>query len=451
MDLDKDIKNLGVHVAGIRMKTPVAVGPVGKAAIRDEMLTHDAYADIFIKHIEAGAGFINLPFSIHAADSLVEDLKKKAKSADFSTSAMRTKIVMKSGGKAQALYLLGGNPSPPEKMARIFQKETKPLIRTLLKKKPKDIPMIGNIAGLGFFPETFVAGAKAHEEEGVDLIELNLSSPGAIRLKESLDGYFENNFPLTSPGLFLGDQPNLVGEITREVVKAVNIPVGVKISPETGFPRVIKLARAIREAGAEFIVCSNLGVTVAPPDIHNKGKTKWRRIDGNPFCDVGGDVLRMSVYKQVATIAKFVSGIDIMACGGLSSPEHIIEVMMLGARAAQLVTPMLYQGRRVITRDVEFMRTYMKEQGYKSVDDFIGLSLKYIQPALELSFQDDMVGEVDPRKCNGCGICMDGICLSIHSENRLAKVDTGKCTGCGLCIAICPRGAIDLVPLTAFS
>ena len=93
----------------------------------------------------------------------------------------------------------------------------------------------------------------------------------------------------------------------------------------------------------------------------------------------------------------------------------------------------------------------MKEHGYQSVQEFTGLSLKYIQPALGLSFQADVVAEVDPRKCNGCGICMDSICASIYLENSLAKVDVRKCTGCGLCSAVCTRGAVRLVPFSGHS
>jgi len=417
---------------------------IGKAAIRDERLTPDRYADIFLKHVEAGAGFIELPFSIHVPDALVADLERKAMPAEFSAKPPRPNICMRPDQKSLSLYYIGGLSPTPQSMAGIFQRETGALIQALRKRKPKDIPLIGNVAGLGFFPETFITTAKAHEQAGVDLIELNLSTPGPVGLKEGIDGYFQKNFPLTTPGFFLGDQPDLVESTTREVVKAVNIPVGVKISPETGFPRVIELARRIRDAGAKFIVCSNLGIAIAPPNIYNKGKGKWIHIDGNPFCNVGGDLLRITVYKQVAVIAKFVSGIDIMACGGLVAPEHIVEAMMLGAKATQVVTGMLYRGRKIITKDIEFLRKYMKEQGYDSLEGFTGLALQYIKPPSDLNFQYELVAEVDPTKCSGCGICTDSICLSIYLENRLARVNVRNCTGCGICAAICPKEAIRL-------
>jgi dihydropyrimidine dehydrogenase (NAD+) subunit PreA len=443
-----DFRDLNVYVAGVRLRTPIAAGPVDKPAIRDDRLTLNNYAGIFMKHIESGAGFINLPFSLHIPEKLLSDLQKRAKRIAFS-KPFRTKICLKPGPKSLSLYLLGGYPSLPEKGAGLFKRETEPLIRILKKMKPKDVPLVGNIGGLGFFPETFAATAKAHEQAGVDLVELNLSSPGSLRVSESIEGYFTRDFPLINPGLFLGDQPDLAEETTREVVKAVDVPVGVKISSETGFPRVIELARRIRDAGAKYIVCSNLGVTIAPPNIRERGDSNWLHIDGNPFCDIGGDWLRPCIYKQVAAIAKFVPGIDIVACGGLTAPEHVVEVMMLGAKAVEVVTAMLYRGRKLIKKDLEFLIRYMKEYGFRSVSELAGLALQHIKFANDLSFRDDLIAEVDSNRCTGCGICTDHVCLSMVSTDGSAKVDATKCTGCGICAATCPTGAVRLRPVSA--
>ena len=121
---------------------------------------------------------------------------------------------------------------------------------------------------------------------------------------------------------------------------------------------------------------------------------------------------------------------------------------MLGARAVEFVTPLLYQGRKLIRRDVRFLQSYMEAQGYSSVSDFVGLALEYIKGIDELdSAYDEKVlfAEVDAEKCKGCGICADGICLAMMKENHLARVNTDCCTGCGLCAAICPHDAIRIL------
>ena len=443
-------QDLSIELAGVQLRTPVGVGSIGMPCGNRDRLTLEGYCDIFLKHLAAGAGFICLPLSIHVPESLLKELEKKAKPFEIARESRRPLMFVRAGEKTSSIYCLPPAIHGTIRMAsRSFLRDHAKLIAKLKEKKPADIPIIANISGLGFFPESFVSGAKAHEQAGVDLIELNLSSPasGQSALYESVNGYFANNFPLRPPGLFLGDQPELVEKVVREVVNAVNIPVGVKISPETGFPRVINLARGIKRAGASFVNCGNFALTFAAPDIYNKGKTNLPLLDGNPLMALAGDLIRPMVYKQVAVIAKFVPDIDIVACGGISTPENMVEAMMLGAKAVQLVTPLLYNGRKLIQRDIRFLKRYMDRQGYRAVRDFVGLALKYIKPANDLNSTYDekyIFAHIDAEKCKGCGICYDSICIALTKENHAAKVNIDCCNGCGMCAAVCPHDAIIL-------
>ena len=441
-------KDLSVDLAGVKLRTPVGVGSIGAPSVRPERLTLDLYAEIFLKHIAAGAGFICLPHTVHVPDPLLADLEKRAEASPATRASSRPIMLCKAREKA-SIYALPPGGATARKTAAVFVRTTSGLIKKLREKKPKDVPLIANVGGLGFFPETFVAGARAHEEAGVDLIELNLSTPSSAQgaLDECVERYMERDFPLRPPGLFLGDQPDLAERVTRETVRAVSIPVGVKISPETGFPRVIELARRMRDAGARFITCGNLGVTAAPPDIYRNGKSTWPHLDGSPLAAIGGEWLRPLAYKQIACIARFVPGIDIVGCGGISKPEHVVESMMLGAKAVEMVTPVLFQGRKAITKDVRFLERYMEEQGYAALEDFRGLAAGHITPGNELhSTYDDrrLVARVDPEKCMGCGICADSICLAMSLEGGLAKVNVDMCLGCGMCVAVCPHEAATL-------
>ncbi len=442
-------KDISVDIAGVKFRTPVGVGSVGGLPMRREYLTTDLYVGIFLKHIAAGAGFICLPHTIHVPDALLSDLQKRAKPL-IPPNASRRPLIFLRAGQKNSIYSLAPSGNTPAISAGIFRNSTSILIEKLRKQKPQDIPLIANVSGLGFFPETFVAGAKAHEEAGVDLIELNFSSPATVQatLDEGVQSYFEKDFPLVPPGLFLGDQPDLVEKVTQDVSRAVSIPVGVKISAETGFPRVIELARRIRDAGGRFITCSNFSLTVVPPDIYNRGKSMWPNLkDSGPMATISGDWLRPLVYKQIASVARFAPGIQIIGCGGISKPEHVVEAMMLGATAVQMVTPMLMQGRKLITRDVRFLEKYMEKQAYTRTEDFRGLALGYIKAAKTLhSVYDEhrILVKVDTEKCKGCGICSDSICLAISVEGAKARVNTEMCAGCGMCVAVCPHEAIRL-------
>jgi len=55
------------------------------------------------------------------------------------------------------------------------------------------------------------------------------------------------------------------------------------------------------------------------------------------------------------------------------------------------------------------------------------------------------VSEVDPRVCEGCGICLD-VCPfdALSLRDGIAHVDEDACMGCGVCVARCGPGALGL-------
>jgi ferredoxin len=245
----------------------------------------------------------------------------------------------------------------------------------------------------------------------------------------------------------MGEHPDAVQEIVREVVRAVTIPVGAKFSAEVGFPRIVALARRVRDAGAEFIHVGGAAVGIAPPDIYNRGRPLWPFVDGNPFCLTSGSWMRRVCYRDVAAVARFVPGLDIVASGGLVTPEHCIEAMMLGATLTQVCTGVMEQGRGLLSRSTAFLRRFLAEQGYAGAEELIGLGQPYISYPEETDVMaGQLVGEVDDEKCTRCGHCYNNMCVAIYSDHGKSRVDGHKCTGCGACAIACQVGALKLVP-----
>ncbi len=437
--------DISTTLAGVKMRNPIGIGSVAMPLITLNHLTSEIHANVLIKHIDAGAGYLVLPLCIDVNHSLLTDLKKRAKpmrTKDEHSSSKFMRMETKGLGLS-GLYFMIPLAHPPEELPGI--KRLKKIIEILKPKLPKEVPIIGNCGGLGAFPETFVSSAKSLEQAGCDLIEVNVGCALTANMENAVDDYFDKDFPLYFAGGLVGDQPELVEEITRQVVNAVKIPVGVKLSPETGFPRIIEVARSIKKAGGKFANCSNNAVVVPPPNIYNKGKSSFSFIEDNFFCAGSGNYLRQIVYKQITAIAKYVPGLDIICTGGLTIPEHVVEAMMLGANVTQFVTAMMYESRNTIKKNVEFLKKYTKEQGYKSVDDFRGLALKHFKPSVDLDFKPGKIyAEIDEDKCNGCLRCINHICCATYMEDKKARVDFKKCIGCGMCVALCPQRAPQL-------
>lgn len=130
----------------------------------------------------------------------------------------------------------------------------------------------------------------------------------------------------------MGATPEILLPVLKAVVEATNLPVGFKLSPEVGYPRMLHLVEESVKIGIPCIVTTHKYFAVAPPDIWDHGKGKFPALEANCLADFGGSALRFSMYKATALVSKHFPQIDTFAGGGIVSPQHVVEAIMLGAR-----------------------------------------------------------------------------------------------------------------------
>ena len=455
-----NVEGLETEVAGVKMATPIGFGAVVAQGWYGKKNPED-WARMLLRTVEAGSGQVTIatisymePEERKKLDKLVREEKEEYKvpawqkrKPSIFPKTDNSKLHMTSpyglDGCGMELFI------PGIRMDGARLEEWKKEAMSILKDKlPENVPIIGSVTGFGSLPEGWLPSVRAAEEWGADIIELNPTCPIPFGFGEYIDWFVEKKWPARYPGAGLSAVPEVFEKIVKAAAEEVKVPIGVKLSADVGYPQVVVSARHYRDAGAKYITTMNATGTILPPDIYNHGKPITPHISGNTFLGVGGPALRIDNYKITAAIAKHAPGIDIIALGGITTPEHVVEFLMLGANATEQVTAVCLEGMRLFKKEIGFLKNFMKKQGYDSIKDMIGLHQKYLIPA-ELIYGTEEVkylAVTDPAKCTGCGICTENPCCSgTYMEGKIAKVDPDRCEACGWCIQACPEKARKLV------
>lgn len=450
---------MDVTLAGVRFKSPIGMAPIGGGSHfgrpdADQDREEAISLQFLLEHVRAGSSYLYLNFSYLTEATLLKLLERAGpRGRSDSLGPAGERFVRASTPAApygvEGLYsTVSPGPNTPslEREESILLSQRR-MIETL--RKSAGVPIIGGVIGCGGLPDAYVDAARKCEELGVDLIELNFHCPLQAGMRDGVENALGRRFPAFSQGGLMAEHPDAVEEIVREVVRAVATPVGAKFSAEVGFPRIVGLARRIRDAGAKYINVGGAAVGIAPPDIYNRGRPLWPFVDGNPFCLTSGSWMRRVCYRDVAAVARFVPGLDIAASGGLVAPEHCIEAMMLGATLTQLCTGVMEQGRSFLGRSNAFLRDFLTDQAYAGAQDLIGLGQPYIKYPEDVDMMSgQIISALDEAKCTRCGHCLNNLCVAIHSDHGRIAVDTDKCVGCGACTIACQADAFELVPRT---
>ncbi|HEY5889907.1 MAG TPA: dihydroorotate dehydrogenase [Acidimicrobiia bacterium] len=209
-----------------------------------------------------------------------------------------------------------------------------------------EVPIWGSAVG-----ETvgeFVQVAAGLERSGVSAIEVNLSCP-------NLEGT-----------LFALD-PSLSAEVIAEVSRALTVPVGAKLSPNS--EEIVPVAAAVVDAGASFVTLTNtawgFGIDV---------ESATPKLSGG-VGGYSGPGLKAIAMRCVYQVAKAIPGLPILGCGGVSSGHDVVEYIMAGASAVGLGTVHFAEpkaGKRIF-RETERL---MKKIGANSISDIIGVAAR---------------------------------------------------------------------------
>lgn len=190
--------------------------------------------------------------------------------------------------------------------------------------------------------------AKIARSLKADAFELNLSCPHAEKY-----------------GSELGRYPDLVESVTGAVKANADVPVWVKLTPNTA--DIIELGRAAQSGGADAVVAINTLKAMAI-DIES-----GYPILGNRFGGLSGQAVKPVAVRCVYELSSNLD-IPVVGVGGVSSWEDAAEMIMAGARAVQVGTA-LHKGYEVFREITDGISHYLERKSL-TMDELCGLALR---------------------------------------------------------------------------
>ncbi len=210
-----------------------------------------------------------------------------------------------------------------------------------------DFPLIVSI--FGGTPEEFAFLAEKLSDVA-DAFELNLSCPHA-------KGY----------GMEIGQRPENVYEVVKAVKDATDKPVIAKLTPNTD--DITKLGLAAEKAGADAVSAINTLKAIAI-DVYARRPILSNRVGG-----YSGPGVKPVALRAVYDLAKTLD-IPVIGIGGITTWQDAVEFLLAGASALQIGTAVSLRGWKVFREINEGIERYLKEEGFSSVKDIVGLALE---------------------------------------------------------------------------
>ncbi|MEA4923201.1 MAG: 4Fe-4S binding protein [Eubacteriaceae bacterium] len=256
------------------------------------------------------------------------------------------------------------------------------------------------------------------EKYGADAIELSVSNP----MRESLE--------------VMASDPEIIYDMTKEVVDNIKIPVAVKLSQNT--TNISAVAKAAKEAGAGGVSAINTVRCILGVDLEERKPLlgTYGGYSGSPIKPLG--------LASIATIAQTVD-IPLSGIGGISDFRDALEYIMLGAGSVQVGTAMMVEGPERIKAIIAGIDAWCTGRQIDDVSQICGAALDNLRSFDEMKIEP-ATSTVQSVPCTvDCEKCIRScIYEAISKEAGSIKVDKKLCTGCGLCTFVCPTQKLRL-------
>lgn len=207
-------------------------------------------------------------------------------------------------------------------------------------------PVMANISGFSVEEYAYCC-EKIDKEPQVGWIEVNISCPN-----------------VRHGGMSFGTQPEAAAEVTKAVKAVTKKPVIMKLSPNV--TDIVSIAKACEEAGADAICLINtvLGMRI--------DTMRRRPVIANKMGGFSGPAIFPLAVRMVYQVSE-ACNIPVVGCGGVSTANDLIEMMMAGATAVEVGAANL-ANPFVCKEIIEALPAEMKRLRINNLSEIIGVA-----------------------------------------------------------------------------
>src|SRR5271169_3330474 len=244
------------------------------------------------------------------------------------------------------------------------------------------------------------------EDAGADGLELNFGCP---------HGMSERGM-----GSAVGQVPEYCQQITGWAKEKARTPVIVKLTPNISDIRMP--ARAAKRGGADALSAINTINSITGIDLDTfvpRPNVGGYSAHGG-YCGPAVKPIALHVVQQIASDPEV--RLPISGIGGISDWREAAEFILLGCGTVQVCTAAMHYGYRIVEDMIDGLSNWMDEKGFRTIDDFRGLSVPKVTEWKHLDLNFKIVARIDRDKCIGCDLCYiacwDGAHQCIHLEGH---------------------------------
>ncbi|KAL3684683.1 hypothetical protein R1sor_002705 [Riccia sorocarpa] len=211
------------------------------------------------------------------------------------------------------------------------------------------------------------------EETGVDALEINFSCP--------------HGMPERRMGMAMGQDCDLLGEVSGWINKKATVPVWAKMTPN--ITDITQPARTAIAAGCEGIAAINTITSVMGINLDSLRPEPCVQGYSTPG-GYSSKAVRPIALARVMAIAKMIQqefpnqGLSLSGIGGVETGNDAAEFLLLGSNTVQVCTGVMMHGYPLVKKLCSELRAFMSKHGFTSIEDFRGVSLEYFTTHSEL-------------------------------------------------------------------